>query len=112
MEQPEGFEIPGKEHLVCKLNRSLYGQSPRCWNKVFTEFMESVNFKQSTADPCIFIRKSDTLDIVAVCVDDLILITETEESLMEIKQELARRFDMKDLGKLHYILGLHVDQMP
>ena len=31
MEQPEGFTQPGKEHLVCKLKRSLYGlkQSPR-----------------------------------------------------------------------------------
>ena len=35
MKQPEGFEVKGKEHLACKLNRSLYGlkQSPRCWNE-------------------------------------------------------------------------------
>lgn len=25
MEQPEGFVIPGKEKLVCKLKKSLYG---------------------------------------------------------------------------------------
>ena len=33
MLQPEGFPIPGKEHLVCKLQYSLYGlkQSPRLW---------------------------------------------------------------------------------
>ena len=32
MKQPEGFIAKGKEHLVCKLNRSIYGlkQSPRC----------------------------------------------------------------------------------
>ena len=30
MDQPEGFGVPGKEDLVCKLKRSLYGlkQSP------------------------------------------------------------------------------------
>ena len=35
MKQPEGFEVKGKDHLICKLNRSLYGlkQSPRCWNE-------------------------------------------------------------------------------
>ena len=26
MKQPEGFIIPRMEHLVCKLNRSLYGR--------------------------------------------------------------------------------------
>ena len=25
MEQPEGFAAPGKDHLVCKLKKSLYG---------------------------------------------------------------------------------------
>ena len=34
MEQPDGYAHIGKEHLVCKLQKSLYGlkQSPRCWN--------------------------------------------------------------------------------
>ena len=36
MSQPEGFVAKGQEHLVCRLNCSLYGlkQSPRCWNEV------------------------------------------------------------------------------
>ncbi len=25
MRQPEGFAVPGKEHLVCRLNKPLYG---------------------------------------------------------------------------------------
>ena len=34
MQQPEGFIESGKEHLVCHLQRSIYGlkQSPHCWN--------------------------------------------------------------------------------
>ena len=38
MEQPPGHAEKGKENLVCKLKRSLYGlkQSPRCWNQRFT----------------------------------------------------------------------------
>ena len=38
MQQPEGFVVPGKEHMVCKLTRSLYGlkQAPRQWYKSLT----------------------------------------------------------------------------
>ena len=38
MRQLEGFAVPGKEQLVCKLKNSLYGlkQAPRQWYKRLT----------------------------------------------------------------------------
>ena len=41
MQQPEGFVVPSKEHMVFKLTRSLYGlkQVPRQWYKKFDSFM-------------------------------------------------------------------------
>ena len=58
MVQPPGYIKDDEEHLVCKLKRSLYSlkQSPRCWSTLYTEFMESANCEQSSADPCLFIR--------------------------------------------------------
>jgi ATP-binding cassette subfamily B (MDR/TAP) protein 1 len=49
MNQPEGFIVPSKEDLVCKLKRSLYGlkQSPRQWYKRFDSFMLAHGFKRS-----------------------------------------------------------------
>ena len=43
MEQPEGYEVSGKEHLVCKLKKSLYRltQSPRLWYQKFDAFMKT-----------------------------------------------------------------------
>ena len=42
MQQPPGYEVPGKEKLVYKLKKSLYGldQSSRCWNKSFHDFIQ------------------------------------------------------------------------
>ena len=112
MEQPEGYVKAGQEHLVCKLKKSIYGlkQSPRCWNKTFTEFMKDLGFKQSTSDPCVFVRSQQELEILAVYVDDLILITESKESMNELKVALKKRYKMKDMGELSYILGISVVQ--
>ena len=111
MEQPPGYIKKGEEHLVCKLKRSLYGlkQSSRCWNTVFKQYMESINFKQCTADPCIFVTGEEAdLTIVAVYVDDLIVIAKTPETIKKTKESLAARFKMKDLRKLHYCLGISI----
>eukprot|EP00731_Ephydatia_muelleri_P018948 Em0011g988a len=92
MEQPPGYIKKGEEHLVCKLKKSIYGlkQSPRCWNKlVRTEGTETT--------------------IIAVYVDDLIIIAKNPETMERIKGSLTERFKMKDLGKLHYCLGINIE---
>jgi len=72
--------------------------------------MESTNFIQSAADPCIFARSEETdLAIIAVYVDNLIFITNNLETMKEIKDNLATQFQMKDLGKLHYCLGINIE---
>ena len=99
MEQPDGYTQHGQEHLVCKLKRSLYGlkQSSRCWNVVLSRFVESIGYSLSSADPCIFVREADTLSIIAVYVDDLIIATQTEEEMKQVKELFQSQFMMKDL---------------
>ena len=76
--------------MVCKLKKMLYRlkQSPRCWNKALKEHTESIEFKQSAADPCIFIKTEETgeVTIVAVYVDDLIIVTKSDKKLEETKR--------------------------
>ena len=74
MEQPPGYVQPGKENLVCKLRKSLYGlkQAPRCWNEKLREYLKSLGFYESAADPCVFIRQREDLEAIAVYVDELI----------------------------------------
>ena len=44
-------------------------------------------------------------------VDDLFL-TGDEELILDSKRKLAAEFEMKDLGTMHYFLGLEVWQKP
>ena len=110
MEQPPGYVQEGKEKLVCKLKKSLYGlkQSPRCWNEKLTQHVKSLGFEESGADPCIFTRrKNQKVEIIAIYVDDLIAITETDEEMRRLKKSLTSTFKMKDLGELYYCLGIN-----
>ena len=112
MAQPDGYINQGEENMVCKLKKSLYGlkQAPRCWNKALQEHLEKTGFKQSDADPCVFVKNGDTLAVIAVYVDDLILITENDKTMEDVKMSLASQFKMKDMGKLHYCLGVSIVQ--
>ncbi|KAL5515273.1 hypothetical protein EMCRGX_G000418 [Ephydatia muelleri] len=112
MEQPPGYIKKGEEHLVCKLKKSIYGlkQSPRCWNMVFNEYMTSLSYEQCAAHPCVLVRTEGTeTTIIAVYVDDLIIIAKNPETMERIKGSLTERFKMKDLGKLHYCLGINIE---
>ncbi len=108
MEQPPGYVKRGEEHLVCLLKKSLYGlkQAPRIWNKLLTKTLKRYGFEQLHSDECVFIRQaSNGLEIVTIYVDDLIILTPTDEQTTEIKELLRKSFEMKDLGPIHYILG-------
>ena len=87
MQQPKEYVKPVEEHLVCKLEESLYGlkQSSRCWNKVFRECIEKIGFIQASADPCIFIRK-DALTIIGV--DDLMILGRNITDMRKVKDSL------------------------
>ena len=61
--QPPGYVQSGKEELVCKLRKSIYGlkQSPRFWNEKLCNHLKSTGFKESGADPCVFIKDNSSL---------------------------------------------------
>ena len=70
-------------------------------------YVESIGFQQSAADPCVYIRLRDGT-VVAVYVDDLIVLSKTIAEMQDVKKKLSERFKMKDMGKLHYCLGISI----
>ncbi len=47
---------------------------------------------------------------IVVYVDDLILVCNYQNKLLQIKKELSQKFEMKDLGELHFFLGMEVER--
>ena len=107
MTQPEGFIEKGKENLVCKLDKAIYGlkQTSKCWNSSLDDYLKSLKFQLSSSDSCIYTRVSnDILRIIAVCVNDIIIACKSPDYLTEIETALSNKYKMKDLGKLHFFL--------
>ena len=113
VEQPEGFEIPGKEDYVCLLRKALYGlkQSPRAWFQLIATVLVDFDFQQCESDPCIFIHKNANGECtyIALYVDDLIIAGDNEDDISTIKRRLSERFDMKDLGIASQFLGMEIE---
>jgi hypothetical protein len=101
--------ILNNQNHVWKLKRAIYGlrQSPHLWKKVLDDFLSTQRFRQSTSDPCVYTRNiQNAHKYIAVSVDDLILISKDETTMLALKAMLHARFKMKDLGILTHCLGI------
>ena len=81
MMQSEGFQIHGKENLVCRLNKSLYGlkQAPRQWYKRFDGFIYNNGFIRCNMDHCCYFKRLDDCYIILLLyVDDMLRILKSE----------------------------------
>jgi hypothetical protein len=114
IEQPQGFEVEDKKTHVCKLKKALYRlkQAPRAWYGRIDNFLTSLGFTKSKADSNLYFKvMNDDPVILLLYVDDLFLTGE-ENLITKCKKKLASEFEMKDLGLMHYFLGLEVWQSP
>jgi hypothetical protein len=96
-----------------KLQKSLYGlkQSGRMWYNRLREFLLQKGFSSNDDCPCVFIKKSSTgFCIISVYVDDLNIIG-TQRDIDETRNHLKTEFEMKDLGKTKFFLGLKLEHL-
>ncbi|KAB2606067.1 hypothetical protein D8674_005784 [Pyrus ussuriensis x Pyrus communis] len=111
MQQPQGFVDSRVPNHVCKLVKSLYGlkQAPRAWNAKFTGVLPSMGFTVSQSDTSLFV-KTDGEDIIVLLlyVDDIILTGSNVTKVQGVITALSEIFDLNDMGRLTYFLGLHI----
>ncbi|ONK76589.1 uncharacterized protein A4U43_C03F29880 [Asparagus officinalis] len=114
MIQPLGFKAAGKEDLVCKLKKSLYGlkQSPRQWYKRFDGFMIGYGYTRSPYDQCVYMHKLHDSEYVYLLlyVDDMLIAFRNYLAIRKLKEGLSSEFKINDLRGAKKILGMEIER--
>lgn len=105
----DGEVIP--PNAVCKLKKSLYGlkQASRQWFLKFRSTLMSLGFQQSHADHTLFVKNvNGKYFAVLVYVDDIVIASNNDDDVIQLKEDLKKAFKLRDLGSLQYFLGLEI----
>ena len=103
VKQPEGYEIPGKEHCGYRLKIALYGlkQDPRAWYSELDKSLLGLGLNRSNHEPIVYYSLNNLSKLyVGVYVDDLLITN--------FKDKMKTLFDMTDLSLLKSYLGIQV----
>ncbi len=74
-------------------------------------FLKSIEFVRSDVNFSVYIvQVGDVKFFIVVYVNDLILVCNNKNKLLQVKEELFRKFEMKDLRNLHFFLGMEVER--
>jgi hypothetical protein len=108
MKPPKGHEDYNKRYW--KLNKAIYGlkQSGAQWNDELNRYLIKIGYKRLFSEPCLYIkcnRNGKLLSILAVYVDD-ILIAGTNNIIEKTKYLIRKRFKIKEIGNVDYIIGI------
>ena len=111
MEPPEGlpYDQSNLKRIVCRLVKGLYGlkQSGRVWNTTFQTTLTSLGFARLSGDNSVFLNENSGV-IIALYVDDLLIFSKEMKPLLNLKTELQKAYNMKDLGEADVCLGIQI----
>jgi histone deacetylase 1/2 len=114
MREPPGYVDKMRPNHVCKLDKALYGlkQAPRAWYARLSTKMIALGFHASKADTSLFYFNKGSITVfVPVYVDDIIVVSSNPKATTGLLHELKKDFALKDLGELHYFLGMEVTKV-
>ncbi|RVW70033.1 Retrovirus-related Pol polyprotein from transposon RE2 [Vitis vinifera] len=113
MEQPPGFVAQGESGLVCRLRRSLYGETSLEYGlAVLVLLFRSLacsSVPQTILFSIIITLRGQCIYLV-VYVDDIVITDSDQNGIQKLKQHFFTHFQTKDLGKLKYFLGIEIAQ--
>lgn len=112
MEQPEWCPTNESPDDDCKLQNAFYSlkQAPRQWNANIDGFLWGLFGCSSCGyHPSFYVNSiEENLVLKTLCVDDLLLATMQLKTLLSLKDELSRHFEMEDCGETKLCLSLEI----
>lgn len=113
IEQPLGYVQEGEEDKVYRLKKALYGlkQAPRAWYSRIEGYFIKEGFARCSYEPTLFVKtERGKILVLSLYVDDLIYTGNDVGMCEKFKESMKLEFDMTDLGKMKYFLGVEVQQ--
>jgi len=110
MQPPLGLALC-KPNMVCKIKKSLCGlkQDSRQWYSKLSDTLRGLRFQHSKNNHSLFHKLQGTsIVLVAVCVDDVVIIGNSPAEIATLKVFLDDKFKTKDLSELNYFLGMEI----
>jgi len=78
---------------------------------MLTASLLKIGFIQLHSDPCVFVRnQNDTQTIMAVYVDDFIIISSTSDENEKVYRGLEGQFKIKRIGEMKRFVGFEVER--
>ena len=96
-----------EKNLICKLNQSLYElkQSFQIWYETLTKFLQEIDFKKNQWDVRFWFDRKQQI-YLTIYINDVKLIRSDEADLDAVHQQIADRFEIKNLDKIHHYLNM------
>jgi len=115
MEHPLGYVDQTHPNLVCRLKKAFYGlkQARKAWSDKIGQYLVTSGFQTSNTNFSLYMKKTnDGIVVIVIYVDDLIITRDSDAKIFDLKKNLKQKFEMKDMGELHYFFGIEVIQSP
>lgn len=111
MRQLPSFNDSTHPNYVCLLKKSIYSlkQSSRQQSSIFMNFLQQLDFQPSDANPSFFhYHRNSSNAYILLYVDDIIITNNNDTFIQTSVQSLRDKFQLQNLGELHYFLGIQV----
>jgi len=113
VQQPAGFIQKCRETQVYRLQKALYGlkQAPRAWYHKIETYFDKEQFNRCSSEHTLFTKTSQgNILMISLYVDDLLFTRNNKYMCEEFKSSMKIEFDMTNIGKMKYFLGIEVVQ--